>query len=186
MKKKVLAILFAIVLVATSLIALTACKEEKTDDYALVYGKKYIYSSDVRVKVTEQRYFIYYRNNTCKYHYYSTATTAENEVLTFEFTVDYRFTFVDGDNSSIVYFYDSVTDDSTYADANGNVGSLADSEYWKTHSELYSDYLPKTDDCGLITVSNNVLCTAGAFGYAFFVNEDYVNSIPNFGVSAEE
>lgn len=186
MKKKVLAILFAILLVATSLVALAACEDKKNDDYVIEYGKKYILSSDLRAKVTEQHYFIFYRNNTCKYHYYSTVKTPDNEVLKFDYTADYIFTFVDNDNSSVAFFYDNITDHSTYTDVTGLTCNLKESLYWKNNSHLYVDYLPDTDQCGLITVSKNVLCTVGSNGYAFFVNEDYVSKLPNFATKTEE
>lgn len=186
MKKRVLAILFAIALVATCLFTLAACEEEKVEDYGIVYGKKYILGSDIHEKATEQHYYIFYRNGMCKYHSYSKDVGANNSyIIVRDYTVQYRFTFVDEDKSTIVYFYDGVTDDSTFTDASGNVTTLKESDYWK-QSEFAYEYLPDTDDSSLITVSKNVLCTVGTYGYAFYVNEDYVSNLPNFAPVEED
>ena len=55
MKKRIFAIIFAVVLIALSLVALAAC----SNDTALVYGKKYILDDDVKEKASEQTYYVF-------------------------------------------------------------------------------------------------------------------------------
>lgn len=182
MKKRIFASIFAVALIALSLVALAACG----NDTELVYGKKYILEDDVNEKSGEQTYYVFEKDGTCTRHYYSKKTvyesydTSKKATVIIDYIVQYRYTFVDGDKSTIVYFYNNVIDSSTYTDSNGKTVSLKDSEYYKDYYGGYDfDHLPKTDSNGLIMVSKNVLCIAGV-GYTFYINEDYLNTIPNF------
>ena len=68
-----------------SVFCLAGCQDTGTDN-KLTYGKKYVYYEDVHIEEAEQRYYIFYKNGTAKYHYYSTYQ-------------DYTF------NKTIVYSY---------------------------------------------------------------------------------
>ncbi len=172
MKKKILSFVIVLMLIALSLVTLIACKDNSTE---VVYGKKYILSDDVNEDADKQCYYVIKDDGTMIYRYYKIYNEKTDETQIIDYILQYRYTFVDSDKSSIVCFYDSLIDSSVYIDKDGKTFPLKD--YY-----VYS--LPDKDDSALIMVSKNVLCIAGT-GYTFYINEDYVKTIPNFNKTTE-
>ena len=172
MKKKILSFVIVLMLIALSLVTLIACKDNSTE---VVYGKKYILSDDVNEDADKQCYYVIKDDGTMIYRYYKIYNEKTDETQIIDYILQYLYTFVDSDKSSIVCFYDSLIDSSVYIDKDGKTFPL----------KVYYVYsLPDKDDSGLIMVSKNVLCIAGT-GYTFYINEDYVKTIPNFNKTTE-
>lgn len=174
MKKKILSFVIVLMLIALSLVTLIACKDNSIE---VVYGKKYILSDDVNEEADKQRYYVIKDDGTMIYRYYKIYNEKTDETQIIDYILQYRYTFVDSDKSSIVCFYDSLIDSSVYIDKDGKTFPLKD--YY-----IGYNYLPDKDASELIIVSKNVLCIAGT-GYTFYINEDYVKNIPNFNKTTE-
>ncbi len=152
MKKKLFAILCTIVACLGLLFAFTAC--DSTGGGALKMEKKYFHEDNVKKDAAEQVYYLFHADGTGEYYYYYDSIY---DGVT-HYTMHFKYTYADSEKSAIVYFYDSVT----YAD---------------DHTAEKSD---KSYRRGLLTVSENVLASAGSSGYVFYVCEDYLKEIPNF------
>ena len=157
MKKIIILALVAATVAVFACFAFAGCGAEFVGNTDLQMNKKYIYTKSVNRINDKQSYYVFYSNGTGKYREYS--QTADGDVLNLDYTVTFKYTFADTDKSAVVCFFDSVE----YGKANGSY-------------EVYTTWTR------LVTVSGNVLCWAGTYGYSFYINEDYLNStLTNFG-----
>lgn len=182
MKKNILAILIILTLITICLCGLASCGDKET----IVYGKKYIHQYWTRSDSDMQTYYIFQNDGTCIYKYYKRTvqkTSTQQTITIKDYSVQYYYTFADEDKSALVYFYDKLLNDSsTFTNADGATFPLDSDEYRKYCKDNYLvyEYLPEVYSSGLLTVSKNILCSAGTSGYTFYLNEDYIKTIPNF------
>ena len=187
MKNKIFAMLFVLVLIATSITALAACDKtgRSKNIGALQMEKKYLAEKTVNSNLTEedilaqpgeyltyQSYYVFHADGTGEY--------VCNEIdyrdynIHAKYTLHFKYTFVDEEKSAVACFYDRLDNQSIilkgYKDETDNEGIPYDYDL--------------TDWSRLVTVSKNVLCVTGT-GYTFYVNEDYVKQIPNFNKQTE-
>ena len=156
MKRKVLAMILALCLVISAF-ALTSCG----DDYdELAFNTKYIEVSDVGLEDADrQEYFIFYKNGTGAYHYYYRYSSYD---IASEYTIKFKYTYVDKDKSAVMCFYDSID------------GSYSSSFSYSTWTRL-------------VTVSKNCLTSSSTSSISYYVNEKYVKEeLKNFGKKKEE
>ena len=153
MKKRLGLILLTVVVACFALFGLSACDSNVEQ---LQTNKKYIYSSDVGEDADKQAYYIFNSDGTGKYRYYFYFDI--DSIFNEDYTVKFRYTYVDNDKSAVVCLFDSVT----YGSDNGT-------------------YRVSTTWTKLLSVSKNVLCIAGTGGYGFYINQDYLKTVPNFG-----
>lgn len=151
MKKKLVGFILLIVTVCCAVFSLSACGANSGSVAGLEMDKKYIYKSDINIDEDMQSYYIFYANGTGKHQYKSYL-----QGYIYDYTINFKYTFVDKDKSAVVCFYDSV-------------------EYGEKHDT--SDI--STDWSVLLTVSKNVLCYVNG-NYYFYINENYLKTIPNF------
>lgn len=181
MKKRILTIIFVVTLLATSLAALAACDEKPADDLNLVYNKKYIYQKEVRFEEKEQQYYIFQEDGTCTFHFYQKKTsTSSGNIVELEYIVHYRYAFADNSKSAIVYFYDSVDDQSSYTTPDGVTTKFSTLTEEELNSIYPYKYLPNESASRLLTVSKDILSYVEYSGYIFYINEDFIDSIPNY------
>lgn len=140
-----------------SVFCMGACGGDKTSDCGLLYQAKYIHESDVRGEASQQRYYIFYKDGTARYHYYSTY-----EDYTFDRTVVYSYTLklkykIVEEENMVFCFYDGIEYDA--ADTTG--GSIDRS--------AYSASLMYTEDF-LMTTAGDIYMTASL-----------IEELPNFG-----
>lgn len=175
MKKKILSICLITLLLISAICICAACDNKSDNDIGkLQMNKKYIAKSTINSELTEQdildrsseyltyeHYYIFYSDGTgiCVYndidfHY--------NIRVHRKYTLHFKYTYVDNDKSAVVCFYDSVDDTSTVVSTN------------EPHA------YPLKNWTTLLTVSQNVICTAGTSGYSYFVNEDYAKQLTHF------
>lgn len=93
----------------------------------------------------------------CYYIFYSNGTGVRRYFHAYgtyctDYRLTFKYTYIDDDKEAITCFFDSV-------------------EYGNKNDATIS-----TDWSALLTVSKNVLCT----GTSFYINEDFLNEIPNF------
>ena len=185
MKKKIFAMLFVLVLIATSITALAAC--DKTGGSknigALQMEKKYLAEKTVNSGLTEedilarpeeyltyQSYFIFHSNGTGEYVCNKVSYELGGYEVNAKYTIRFKYVYADDDKSAVACFYDGLDNRSII---------LSNNKKGETYNYDFADW------SSLITVSKYVLCVTGA-GYSFFINEDYVKQIPNFNKSTEE
>ena len=137
-------------------LALTACGKAEATAGTLAMNKRYIRESDVKEDSSKQISYVFYSNGTGKYTYHYDYESIFNPEHS-HYVITFQYTYADNDKSAVVCFYDS------FEALEGNTTeALTD---WST----------------LVTVSKNVLATTGSYGYTFWINEDYLKNIPNFG-----
>lgn len=119
----------------------------------LAMNKRYIIKSDVRNDENKQVSLVFHSNGTGEYTYHFDYTSTHNHYI-----IHFKYTFVEEDKSAVVCFYDSL--------------ERLDGDDGKYNSTSWSE---------LVNVSKNVLATVGTYGYVFWINEDYLKTIPNFG-----
>ena len=165
MKKVAVFILVAVVTLC-SLFAFTACVkigetkgEGATAEESLVMNKRYISEEDVRKAENKQRYYLFSPDGTGKYVYHFDYISSISDYYnTHEhYVIYFKYTFADSEKSAVVCFYDRLER------IDGDDGSYNDATSWST----------------LVNVSKNVLTTIGS-SYYFWINEDYLETIPNF------
>ena len=137
--------------------ALSACEDK--DVSALAMDKRYISEDDVKKEYNQQLSYVFHSNGTGEYtRHYDYISIFEDGSSHLHYKIHFKYTYVDSDKSAVVCFYDSIErldgDDGTMNPTNWSM---------------------------LLTVSKNVLATAGSYGYGFWINEDYLKKIPNFG-----
>lgn len=108
------------------------------------------YIHEADVGESNQRSYLFHSNGTGEYTFHYDSATTHSHYI-----IHFKYTYVDNDKSAVVCFYDSVEI------LQGNSSNPG-----KTWSNL-------------VTVSKNVLTTVGS-GYVFWINEDYLDEIPNF------
>lgn len=153
MKRKICVLFFLVICTVLSVSTLSACE---SNIGALQTDKKYIAEGDTKDPENEQRYYIFYSDGTGKYIEYDVDSNTAFSYYDTDYTITFKYTYADDDKTAVVCFYDSVT-----------YGSKQGGEY----------RVPTTWSV-LLTVSKNVLCTTGG---SFYINEDYLETIPNFG-----
>lgn len=157
---KKLAVLVMTVLVAlTCSLAFVSCTDDASAA-ALVMNKRYIQSSYVN-DTENQRYYVFHANGTGEYTYHYDYDSEYDSSYSehSHYKIHFKYTYVDQDKSAVVCFYDSMER------LDGDNGKANVSTSWSN----------------LLTVSKNVLSTAGTYGYNFWINEDYLKTIPHFG-----
>lgn len=108
--KKIVALLIAFV----CLLTLVACDQsqssEDSSENKVVYGEKYILSSDVNKDEDEMQYYIFEDKEYLQHHYYYHSSSYG---YTNHYTMRCRYEIMD--DGTLAYFYDSVTihDDNT-------------------------------------------------------------------------
>lgn len=157
MKRKICIALLIAIVACFAVCLFSACGGS-----ALKMNDKYILDIDVKENENEQVYFIFYSNGTGKYKYYYNHVSSIDSSYNYtnDYTITFKYTYADGDNSAVVCFYDSV-------------------EYGSNHTQNGSTV--STSWTRLLTVSDNVLCYASSSGYTYYINENYLKTIPNFG-----
>lgn len=157
MKRRFFAIFLATVACFGALFALSACGGVSS----LQMNKKYIDEEYVKDAEAQQSYYLFRSNGTgiCKFYYDYDSPYDPSEDFTVDYTVTFKYVYVDNQREAVVCFYDSV-------------------EYGEADT---GEYKVVSDWSVLLTVSRNVLCSAGTGGYTFYVNEDYLGEIPDFG-----
>lgn len=157
MKRRFFAIFLATVACFGALFALSACGGVSS----LQMNKKYIDEEYVKDAEAQQSYYLFRSNGTgiCKFYYDYDSPYDPSGDFTVDYTVTFKYVYVDNQREAVVCFYDSV-------------------EYGEADT---GEYKVVSDWSVLLTVSRNVLCSAGTGGYTFYVNEDYLGEIPDFG-----
>lgn len=146
MKRK-LFILLALVLCLTPVLGLVACGS----DADLAYDVKYIHDNDdIRSKDGyKQTYVIFNSNGYGQFHHYSLSYGGD---YTYEYTVKFKYTYLDKDKSTVACYFDSIT----FSDRHSFNSKPEDYDDW---SEMY-------------TVSKNVIMSSGGSTY---INKDYLD-----------
>lgn len=149
--KKIVAFTMVIIVVLICAFTFAACGEADSVT-TLVMNKRYINEVHVSRDVKNQSSYVFHSDGTGEYTYhYDYSSTHEHYIIHF------KYTYVDSENSAVVCFYDSM--------------ERLDGDDGKGGSTGWSN---------LITVSKNVLATVGPSDYVFWINEDYLKTIPNF------
>ncbi len=146
--KKVACLLLALASVG----CMAACKNEAK--MKLSYGEKYINHEDITEPEEEQTYYIFYRNGTGEYHYYSYSAYT---MRTSSYTISFRYKIVEEENM-VFCFYDSVEYD-----------EVDTAKLFKDSTTIYK--LMYTQDFIMDATNANM-----------YLTEDFVeDEIPNFG-----
>ena len=146
---------FFIMLIITTLCCVFAFPGCDEDVSKLAMNKRYINEADVDKDADEQQSYVFHSNGTGEYTYHFNGGYPNR----YHIVIHFKYTYVDSDKRAVVGFYDSLErleDDDGKFNNNG----------WTS----------------LVTISKNVLATADSSGYTFWINEDYLKTIPNFGV----
>lgn len=172
-KQAILTILIFITLCC--LFAFTSCErngevsvaadqnKESQAQEVLVMDKRYISESHVRSSAEKQIYYVFHSDGAGEYIYHydydyiSDYDKKYDEHIHRHYAIHFKYTYVDRDKSAVVCFYDSIE---RFEGDDGSYKSTSWSE--------------------LITVSENVLSTIGSNDYVFWINEDYLKTIPNY------
>lgn len=153
MKKlaKFLSLFAVLVAMFGALVAFSACDSE----YELKMNTRYIDEEDTDLATEQQTYYIFNSNGMGAYHYYYNSSYDG----VYDYVITFKYVYADSDKSAVVCFYDGVE----YSD--NHIATKSVSSEWNR----------------LLTVSGNVLASAGSYGYTFFINENYLPQIPNYG-----
>lgn len=179
MKKKILALLCAVIACLGILFAFTACDgvsnsgtgsansetnssnstDNGTNSGTLKMDKKYSYV--YQDPSLDETFIIFHKNGTGEYYRYTKYTSEVDSRFDFclERTIHFKYTFADSAKEAVVCFYESVE----YGERDDGSSNV------RTNWDM------------LLTVSENVLCYAGSSGYSIYVCEDYLPQIPNYG-----
>ncbi len=122
-------------------------------DVSLAMDKRYIYDGAVNKDAEKQIFYVFHRDSTGEYTYHYDGTYEH-----YHYIIHFKYTYVDGEKSAVVCLYDSLER------LDGDDGSSISTRW----SEL-------------VSASKNVLATVGSKGYIFWINEDYLKELPNFG-----
>lgn len=152
--KKILAITMLLVVTICCAFAFTACGS----DSKLAMNKLYIREEDVGKEVQDS--YIFHSNGTGEYtyHYDYESSVSSEYNYSRHYIIHFKYTYVDKDKSAVVCFYNSIER------LEGDDGSYKSASEWSK----------------LVTVSKNVLATVGSTSYVFWINEDYLDEIPNY------
>ena len=158
--KKILSAMLTVLLLGC-VFGLAGCKDEQAspagEDMGLVMGKRYIYEYMLSANSTEERAFIFSADGTGKYVY---KYESENEINNSHYEIYFKYTYTDDFKSEVICFFDG------YKRLDG-----------KTNAPCQTSWSI------MIAVSKNVLMSVGSSGYSYYINEDYVATIPNFRVA---
>ena len=138
-------------------VALAACGNSQSE---LVLNKYYILSDDVKADVSEQVTYVFFADGTGEYTYHYDYEGSSGYSEHSHYVIKFKYTYTDSDKSAVVCFYDGVE--------TLEVNTSAVSTGWTR----------------LLTVSKNVLMATGSYGYSFYINEDYLSTIPNYQQTA--
>lgn len=159
--KKIAVFTMAIIVALICSFAFTACigtnAAAPADVAKLVMNKRYIRDEDVGKDADKRSSYVFHANGTGEYtEHYDNGDTVWGYHQ--HYVIHFKYTYVDGDKSSVACFYDSIER------LEGDDGGYETDTTWSC----------------LVTVSKNVLTTVG-LGYTFWINEDYLKTIPHFG-----
>ena len=157
MKKRIFIGFLALVFSLGTIFALSACGTNAAAGSPLQTEKKYINEESVAAASDKQSYYLFHGDNTGIYRYYAFYESYGTTRI-YDYTVTFKYEFVDQQKEAVVCLYDSV-------------------EYGDTHNQ---NEISSTWNV-LLTVSHNVLCSASSGGYSFYIHEEYLSEIPNFG-----
>lgn len=145
MKNKLVALVLAFCAVFFAF-GLVSCGDDNAE---LAFNTKYIAWRTAGDDKDEQSYVIFYKNNTGEYRYYG-------GFLEYDYTIKFKYTYVDKDKSAVMCFYDSIEGKRISKDENT----------WTA----------------VFTVSKNALMANGSANYSYFINEKYLKEeLPNYG-----
>ncbi len=122
-----------------------------SEDGGLVFNKKYVRSAFGEGR---DNYFIFRSDGTGDYVCNRDYDYAANE----HYTLHFKWFYADKDESAVVCFYDSVK----YGEGHKGVEISDDTKYF-------------------VTVSEHVLCSNNGVSNSYFINEDVVGELKNYG-----
>lgn len=111
--------------------------------------------------VKETTYFLFHKDGSGYFVERTESISSEY----FEYLIKFKYTYVDKDKSAIMCFFDEVV----YSPGATEAGL----------------YIP-SNWSALLTISKNVLCTTTSVGVAAFVNENYLDELPNFDITPNQ
>ena len=151
MKKRLCLILTLVIITVFTATVFSACGgEAHNGEYNLQSGKKYIREDDAKDLAYEQNYLLFNADGTGEYRNYYIFDGDLYSKYNEDYTIKFKYTYVDADKSAVVCFYDSI-----------EFG-----EYHNDERDTYSGW------SRLYTVSKNVICTASS-SMVFYINDNY-------------
>lgn len=191
--KKPTTVLVAVVTAVASAFACAACAPKKTEttieknDGApsdteqtqptqtvtpkLEYGKKYYWEdtfkwdkNDAVIDRTPRisEWIMFNDDGTGKRYWYNRYQIVSGSVEKYEYTINFKYTYTNVLKNKVACFYDSVT----YGE---NDNKKQAPEMWSTVYEI----------------GENILLSLDEDGYRTYINETYLDQIPNFGSSSD-
>lgn len=177
MKKKIAAILLMLMLVLSCAAVLASCDNQKDNSQSgLTYGKKYIYERAINVDDPETVIEYKFNADGTGTFYYKDITKGYDNLTIIEYTITFKYVFVDDDNSAVACFFHEAENKSRKAERTG-----MDENYNYIYSQFTTPYnLELSDWSRLVSVSKNVLAETLTTGIRKYVNEDYAKTLTNF------
>ena len=158
MKSKILVLAITVIIVL-SCFMLVACGDNTVKN-KLSYGKKYL-SEDYLNNENQEAYYLFNKNGTGVYHYYSKYDYNSDEEMQLITSYSINFRYIIDTNSEVVYcFYDSF-------------------EYDDIHNYTYVN--PDNSDwTAVLTFTDKFLYSISAYP-TFYLTEEFLSeTIPNF------
>lgn len=151
MRKRICALLLLVVIGVFSVCSLTACDDDEKDvGSGLRFDVKYVHLYNIRADENEFcDYYVFHRNGSGEYRYMNTA------VNTINYTITFKYTYLDNEESAVGCFYDSVS----YGD--GHQSDHTISPTWHI----------------VLMVSKNVVMKDDTM----YINASYIGELSNFG-----
>lgn len=169
--KKLIRVLALTVACCAAATAFVGCADKKTasgSPDSLVFDTKYYYMTDIHNnKNGEAEYYIFYADGTCMSYSQSGSTYIGEYTKQVEYRTYYKYTYVDEQKTGIMCFFDSKSN--TYFNNDGSVDRV-DTTPTSNQQKQYQ----------IFSISKNILINAGAYGTYYYINENYVDEIPNF------
>lgn len=189
MKKKIIALLLTCALIASCVVALAACGDDKNAN-GLVFGKKYIWEESINDEDGDNLIYFVFNDDGTGYYYHkeSSETGYYGNTKKYDYRITFKYVYADSDKSAVVCFYDSVINDSLYAltDRKDNYGNPIEDTEEKLDIEV-------SDWTALVTISKDVLSATvpdenylGGKRAGFYANEDYAKTLEHFNEDTEK
>lgn len=107
-------------------------------------------------------YFIFYSDGTCMRYSHN-----RNNDRDIDIEMYYKYTYLDEQRTGIVCFIDGIKE-TQYND---------DGSVYYVDTSLSPSY---EKDYYVLSISKNVVMSSGVYGHTLYINENYVDEIPNF------
>lgn len=135
----------------------------------LQFDTKYYYHYNMHnIKNGNAVYFVFYSDGTCtRFSHRNAYSSSSYFTRDTDVEMYYKYTYLDEQRTGIICFIDGIKE--TSYDDDGNVYDI--------NTTLSPSY---EKDYYIFSVSKNVLMYAGESSYTFYINENYVDEIPNF------